>query len=148
MKLLLDTNALIDFIAPREPHASDIRRLCVASSFGDVQLWVSTQSFADAYYVLRKSASERAVKQALLSSLAFFVPCGTYAADLKGALESDWADVEDYLIAHSAKHVDAQFVITRDAAMAPLCPIPAMTAAEFLSYLEAKDGLAYDDIGF
>lgn len=57
MKLFLDTNALIDLVARREPYVSDVGKLCIAAYFGDVQLWASTQSYADAYYVLRRAAS-------------------------------------------------------------------------------------------
>lgn len=148
MRLLLDTNVLLDFVADRMPFASDVRKLCIASSFGDVQLWVSAQSYADAYCVLRNSASESDVKRALLATLEFFVPCGTYAADLKPALESDWHDLEDYLIAFSSKRVDADFFITRDAEVAQKCPVPVMTAHDFIQYLETEHGLVYEDIDF
>lgn len=145
MKLLLDTNVLIDFIADREPYAADVRTLCIASTFGDVQLWVSTQSYADAYYSLRKFAPEEEVKSALLASLEFFVPCGTHAADLRPALESEWHDIEDYLIAYSTKRMGAVSLITRDKEMARKSPVPAYTAAEFLKYLETEHGLVYGD---
>lgn len=146
MKLFLDTNALIDLAARREPFASDVKKLCIASYFGDVQLWISTQSYADAYYVLGRSAPKSEVKGALAATLEFFLVVGTFAADLKPALESDWDDVEDYLIAHSARRADAQFFITRDKALAEKCPVPAMTAAEFLHYLEHEKGLVYDEV--
>lgn len=146
MKLLLDTNILIDVVADRMPYAADVRKLCIAAMFGDVQLWVSTQSYADAFYVLRKKASEAEVKAALLATLDIFLPCGTHAADLRGALESDWPDVEDYLIAFSTKHIGAEAMVTRDAEMAHLSPITAMTAGEVLNALETEHGLVYDDI--
>lgn len=147
MKLLLDTNVLIDLVASRSPFDEDARKLVVASVFGDVQLWVSTQSYADAYYVLRKSASEKAVKSALLATLEHFIPCGTYATDLAAALQSDWPDVEDYLVAHSAKHVQADYFITRDSRLAPLSPVSTMSAKDFLAFLEEEHGLVYEDVG-
>ena len=146
MKLFLDTNALIDLVAQREPYASDVRKLCVAAFFGDVQLWVSTQSYADAYYVLSRSASQSEVKKALAATLEFFLAVGTSAADLKPALESDWDDVEDYLIAHSANRTGADFFVTRDRRLSKKCPVKALTAAEVLRYLEAEKGLAYDEV--
>lgn len=147
MKILLDTNALIDLVAPRVPFDADIRKLCIASMFDDVQLWVSTQSFADAYYVLCKKANREAVKNALLKTLEFIHPCGTYGTDLRGALESDWSDVEDYLIAYSAKHIPADYLITRDKELLERSPIKAMTAHELLTFLEDQ-GLVYADIEF
>ena len=144
MKLFLDTNALIDLAARREPFASDVKKLCIASYFGDVQLLISTQSNAEADNDFGRSAPTSEVKGAL--ALEFFLVVGTFAADLKPALESDWDDVEDYLIAHSARRADAQFFITRDKALAEKCPVPAMTAAEFLHYLEREKGLVYDEV--
>ena len=146
MKLFLDTNALIDLVAQREPFAADIEKLCIASFFGDVQLWIITQSYADAYYVLGRSAPKDEVKKALAATLEFFLAVGTFPADLKPALESNWNDIEDYLIAHSAHRVDAQFFITRDRVLVEKCPIAAMTAAEFLQYLEREKGLVYDEV--
>lgn len=147
MKLLLDTNVLIDLLEPREPYASDVRKLCIAAEYGDVQLWSCVQSFADAYYVLtRRGATEDAVKKALLALLDFFTPCNTYASALRPALSSDWQDVEDYLIAYSSKSIGADLLITRDKEMSALSPVRAMTAHEFLKMMEEDHGLAYDEV--
>ena len=146
MKLLLDTNILIDLVADRAPYAEDVRKLCIAAVFGDVQLWVSAQSYADAFCVLRKEASKRAVKNALLATLDMLLPCGTYASDLRAALESDWPDVEDYLIAASTKHIGADIIVTRDSEMRQRGPVPTMTAEAVLLKLQDERGLVYDDI--
>lgn len=146
MKLLLDTNALVDLVAARRPYVEDIRKLCVASTFGDVQLWASTQSFMDAYYVLCRHADAGDVKRAMLASLEFLIPCGTNASDLRRALESEWNDPEDYLIAYSSKHIGADFIITRDADMIDRAPVKAMPANEFLAFMESEHGLVYDEL--
>lgn len=145
MKVLLDTNALIDFVAPRAPFDKDIRKLCIASAFGDIQLWVSTQSYADAFYVLSRSAAGSQVKRALLSTLDIFMVCGTYAADLRSALESDWHDVEDYMISAFAKRIPADYLVTRDAEMAKKSSLDALTASELLDLLEEQYGYVYDE---
>lgn len=149
MKLLLDTNILLDLVEPREPFASDVRKLCIAAEFGDVQLWVCVQSYADAYYVLvRRGSTPARVKKALLATLDLFTPCNTYASTLKPALQSEWSDIEDYLIAQASKGIGADYLITRDQEMAELSPVPAMTAAEFLSLLESEHNLTYEGIDF
>lgn len=144
MKLLLDTNILLDLIWKREPFYADVEKLCVAAAFGDVQLWVTTQSFADAYYLYCGEASRKKAKQALLETLDLLLPCSTSSADLKPALESDWSDIEDYLIVHAAKRIKADFFITRDAEIAAKSPVPALTAGEFLDHLEREHGLVYE----
>lgn len=145
MKILLDTNALIDLVAAREPYVNDIKKLCIAAVFGDLQIWVNIQSYADAYYVLRKHASAKEVKGALAATLDIFIPCCTYVNDLREALDSDWADLEDFLIAYSAKHIPAKYLITRDMGMIEKCPIKAMTAQDLLGLLEGEYGLVYDE---
>ena len=55
MRLFLDTNVLIDYYARREPFYDDALKLRIAAFFGDVDLWVCTQSFVDAEYILRKA---------------------------------------------------------------------------------------------
>lgn len=146
MKLFLDTNVLIDLVAPRPPFDEDARKLCIAAQFGDVQLWVSTQSYADAYYVLSKDAPAESVKSALLATLELFCICGTHASDLRPALESDWDDVEDYLLVHSARHIPADRVITRDVGLMEKSPIKAMTPRDILAYMRDDLGLEYDSI--
>ena len=127
MKILLDTNALIDLVAVRRPYVNDIKKLCIAAVFGDLQIWAEE------------------VKHALLATLDIFMVCGTYAADLRGALESDWSDIEDYLIAHASKHIPAKYLITRDKELVEKSPIKAMSAQEFLGVLEHEYGLTYDE---
>ena len=104
------------------------------------------EPYADAYYVLSRSASKEEVKKALAATLGFFLVVGPYAASLRVALKSDWDDIEDYPIAHSARRSEAQFFITRDRKLADCCPVKALTAAEFLRYWEDEEGLAYDEV--
>ena len=47
MRLLLDTNALIDFYSARKPHCDWVNKLFIAQAFGDVELWTSAKSFTD-----------------------------------------------------------------------------------------------------
>lgn len=116
--------------AHREPYADDIEKLCIAAHFGDAKLWASTQSYADAYCVLSRTASKEEVKKAFAATLEFFLVVEIYAAGLKPALESDCGDFEDYLVAHSARRSEAQFFITCGKKLVERCPVKALTVAE------------------
>ena len=145
MKLLLDTNAVIDHIAGREPFCHDMEQLCIASYFGDVELWVPVQSFLDGLYALRKYAPEDQLRQAFLASLEFFRPCGSRAEDLRPALESDWPDVEDCLIARAAQNIAADYLVTRDASGFAGSRVATVTPAEAVELL-AQDGFEYGEV--
>ena len=145
MKLLLDTNALIDHVAQRQPYCKAIDELCVASYFGDIELWVPVQSFLDALYSLRKMTDQRTLRNAFIGCLEFFHPCGSRANDLLAALKSNWPDVEDYLIACSAIHVDADYLVTRDTAGFVSSKTKTITPDEAIKMLRKK-GFTYEEV--
>lgn len=146
MHLLLDTNILIDHLARRRPFCDDVRKLCIAQAFGDVKLWVNVQSYVDACYILRKQASQRELRDLMIESLKLFSPCGTHASDLQPALESNWPDVEDFLLAYSGVHVDVDYILTRDPAGFTQAPVPALSPSEFLAFLKEEKGWEYDNL--
>lgn len=145
MKLLIDTNILIDLLTKRAPFYDHAQKLCIASYFGDVELWANVQSYLDASYALRKMTSERALRDAMLGTLEFIHPCGNRAADLREALESDWPDVEDFLIAKGAQNVAADYVVTRDAKGFFDSKIRAISSKDAMELLASK-GMFYDEV--
>lgn len=83
-----------------------------------------------------------------MATLELFNPCGIYAADLKPALESEWHDIEDYLIAHATEHMGAEYLITRDVEVAQRSPVRALFASGMLHVLECDYGLVFDEVSF
>lgn len=144
MKLFLDTNILIDKLSMRAPFADDVRQLCIAKLFGDVQLFVSTQSYLDAIYILRKHATRSELRQRCLRSLQFFETCDVEKAHLPSALKSDWPDVEDYIIAETAVEIGADYLITRDISGFKNSKVKALTPKSFIKLLEKEYGISYD----
>lgn len=146
MKLLLDTNVLIDLVANRMPYAAAAQKLCIAAVFDDAQLWASVQSYMDAYFILRKSASEQEVKKALLETLELIKPCSAYASDLAPALSSEWPDIEDHLVANSTKHIDADCFVTRDDYIIKQSPILALNAESAIKMLDKECNTTYESL--
>lgn len=91
----LDTNILIDLIADRKPHSKYAIRLFQEAEHNAVKLYTSSHSIATTYYLLKKNADEKKLRQ-VISSLLDYVQC--IAIDqsiLKRALHSNHADFED-----------------------------------------------------
>lgn len=145
MNVLLDTNVLIDYYSKRQPFFYDALRLRIAAFFGDVTLWVTTQSLADAEYILRTSYTSQEVRSVMNQSLDYFHVCGVAAQDAIQGLASDWPDLEDFFIAQAASKIKADYVITRDSTGFNQCPIPVCTPSQFLDVLEQK-GLVYEEV--
>ena len=147
MKLLLDTNVYLDFLAQREPYKHEANKLFIASYFGDIELWVSTQSICDAEYIMvRRGHAKADFRRAVLNSSEYIHPCGTHAQDALEALRGEWPDIEDGVIALSSKRIDADYLVTRDSKGFAQAPVRAVSPAEMLSIIERDEGLAYDEI--
>ena len=70
MRVLVDTNVLIDFLAQRAPFFDEARKLLVFAAMGDYELWASASQISDIFYVLSeggKASKTDAAKAALIS---------------------------------------------------------------------------------
>ncbi|HEY1009764.1 MAG TPA: PIN domain-containing protein, partial [Daejeonella sp.] len=79
--IFMDTNVVIDFLAGREPFATDAARLFNLAVEGKVKIYISAVSYNNIYYVLRQSAPGTVVIK-LLEGLADI----TQITDVTGAV--------------------------------------------------------------
>lgn len=146
MKLLLDTNILLDCMMDRQPFAADVRKLLI---LGALDLWMSPSQFADAFYLLTeggKPCLAEAVKFRLLKvkRLARICTLGEY--DIENTLESPWSDFEDACLYQCAKRLRVEAIITRNQADFERSTIPVYDCAEFFARLKDAHGLVYEEI--
>lgn len=146
MKLLLDTNVLLDCLAERKPFFNDVFQIRIAALFGDVELWASIQSFTDIEYILRGSAPMSEIRSTIKESLDLLSICSPAPSDLKTGLESDWPDLEDFLISKAAERIKADFIITRDAKGFVNSSVKALSPSEFLNLLSDQYGVTYEEV--
>ena len=66
MRVFIDTNVLIDFVANREGFSEDADKLFALGITGDIKLMTSALSYVTAMYVARKYEYQD-VKEALLA---------------------------------------------------------------------------------
>ena len=149
MKLLLDTNILLDCMMGRQPFAADARKLLILGALGEVDLWMSPSQFTDAFYLLTEGGKPRlaeSVKLRLLKVKRLARICTLGERDVEGALESSWPDSEDACLYQCAKKLHACAIITRNRADFERSTIPSTTAPEFVAHLKDAHGLVYEEI--
>lgn len=146
MRVLLDTNVLIDYWCTRKPFFEDAIKLRIAACFDDIELWASGQSFTDAEYILSNAGYSSEVREILKKSLDFFKIALPTAPDYATGLASDWDDLEDFLVAKSAQRIRADYLLTRDKTGFVKSSVPVMTPREFLALLKDKYNCEYDMI--
>jgi predicted nucleic acid-binding protein len=147
VRLLLDTNVLIDYYAGREPYHRDAYRLRVMHEFGDAELWASIQSFADIAYVLRGTVSSKRLQDAFYESLDFLRVCSLDQNDLLSATAKKWDDFEDCLIEQCAQKVKADYLLSRDTTGFAQAKTTVLTPDEFFTLMQTEQGLTYEFLG-
>lgn len=132
-KVLVDTNVIIDLLAKREPFYKDAQDLFTLSDKKEIELCISSLSFAKAYYSIAKHHKDVDAKKYLskFKVLVTVFPLEDKAIEL--ALASDFTDFEDGLQYFIAMDNEAEIIITRNKKDFKSSKIPVMTAGEYLN---------------
>jgi predicted nucleic acid-binding protein len=130
--VFVDTNIIIDLLAKREPFYKDAQELFTLSDKKIIQLYISSLSFANAYYSIIKHHKEIDAKKYLakFKVLVKVLPLDDKAIEL--ALASNFNDFEDGLQYYIAIANDADIIITRNKKDFKNSEIPVLTAGEYI----------------
>jgi predicted nucleic acid-binding protein len=133
MKVLFDTNVLIDVLAHREPFYGDSRRVVDLAASGEIEAFVGAGSIADIHYVVRKHHPNAGDALALIADLVTVVrPVDTAAADVLNAIQTGNPDFEDAIVAETALRERTDFIVTRNKADFPKSSIPAISPTDLI----------------
>ncbi|MFN3942724.1 MAG: type II toxin-antitoxin system VapC family toxin [Flavobacterium sp.] len=130
--VFVDTNIIIDLLAKREPFYKDAQELFTLSDKKIIQLYISSLSFANAYYSIIKHHKEIDAKKYLakFKVLVKILPLDDKAIEL--ALASNFNDFEDGLQYYIAIANEADIIITRNKKDFKNSEIPVLTAGEYI----------------
>lgn len=132
MKILIDTNVLVDYLADRSPFADHSEQVLALCESGEVTGLVTANAITDIYYVVRKVAGREKTLEALRTLCSILDIAGVGKTDILNAMELDMPDYEDALAAQCAKRVKADCIVTRDLSDYANSPVPAKDPAAFL----------------
>ena len=137
MKLLIDTNVILDALMTREPWAASARALLLAAAEEKFEACITASSFTDLYYLLRKHLpNKEKTRQALLGLLASVNVLDVTGADCEKAFDLPMSDYEDALLAQCGKRHKADSIISRDLHHFHGSPLQAVGPDEILDKLE------------
>lgn len=131
MKILIDTNVLLDFLQQRESfaEAEEILSLCGRNK---VQGFVAAHSFPNMFFILRKYM-DSAKRRDLLFYLTSLL--GVVSIDYLKILSALSRADEDCLQDECAAEIKADFIVTRNTDDFKNSMVPAITPAAFLKTL-------------
>lgn len=149
MKLMLDTNVMIDLFCEREGFYEDAKKLLAMSVLGDGTLWACANSFTDIYYVAtRQGVDGSALQEAFIESAEDIEVCSLDKGDILNASARKWNDFEDCLVEECANKIGADVIVTRDCRGFEQATVPAMSPAQLFDFLEREYGVVYDEVDF
>ncbi len=130
-KIFLDTNIVLDLLM-REEYKAQIRDLI--RSCADDELYVSYLTVANAAYIMRKYSKEE-LNDNLNLILELFEIIPNDKHQIEKAIKTNGSDFEDILQYQSAKSVQCEVILTRNAKDFQFSDIPIMDVGEFLNTL-------------
>ncbi len=131
-KVFVDTNVIIDLLSKREPFYKEAQDLFTLGDKKEIQLCISSLSFANAYYSIAKHHKAIDAKKYLSK---FKVLVSVLSLDDKAielSLASDFEDFEDGLQYFVAMDNEVDTIITRNKKDFKNSKIPVLTAGEYL----------------
>lgn len=114
MKVLVDTNIIIDVLASRKPFAEDAEKIFLLAARENVEAYISASSITDIYYILRKYSSEENSRRSIFNLCQIFKVASVSATECIDALESGIPDYEDALQEACARGAHMDGIVTRD----------------------------------
>ena len=133
MKIVLDTNVILDIVEKREPYFSDSYQVFLKSAAREFEAIIGAGSVTDIYYITRRNCkNSRQALSFIMDMFKVITFVDTKAVDIQEAIKLDFSDFEDAVIAATASREGASYIITRNTGDFVKSPVPAMTPADFL----------------
>ena len=143
MKVLLDTNIMVDVLQRREPWFEDGAYVFRAVANNVVTGCLTTKQIADLHFFSRKVYKGRdnvdaKARQIIGKLFALFHVIDTLAVDCQNALSLNNGDYEDAILIESAVRAGVDCIITRDLDHFKLSPIPVFSLEAFAAELKKQ----------
>ena len=136
MKLLIDTNVVLDILLYRKPYHENAAKIAVLSEKGHISCYVSASAVTDVYYIAQKELKSKDAAKALLVNLfSTFRIAAVSETSIHEALDLDWDDFEDCVQYTVGKNMNAEYIITRNAKDFAKSQIIAISPDEFLNMI-------------
>ena len=136
MKVLIDTNVILDVLCSRESFvkfSSIVWKYCEVSR---IEGYIYALSVPNIVYILRKELTPEKTKQVIDTLFLIFNVADLRASDLKKAGAMKSGDYEDALQMICAERIRADYIVTRNTADFADSRVPVITPYELIGKLQ------------
>lgn len=139
MKVLFDTNILLDVILDRPPFAAPASLLLAEVELGNLQGYLGATTVTTIYYLTAKVLGRPLATAAIEKLLQIFEVAPVNRNVLTGALAMDFSDFEDAVIHAAALFAGADVLVTRDGRGFKSAQLPVLTPNELVALLRLME---------
>jgi len=137
VKVLFDTNVILDVLMDRTPFAEEASFLMTKVEKAEIEGFLVATTVTTLFYLLQKAIGKKAAGEKIRSLLSIFEPLPVNHRILKDALNSPFADFEDAVLYEAARHAGVEYILTRNVKDFMKSDLPVFTPVEFLAMLKA-----------
>jgi len=137
MKVLLDTNVLLDAIVNREPFYLDAQNVIDLILDNKLEGYITANSVTDIFYIAKKHLSQSDLRNTMRSLFAIFSIVDVLGTDCRKALDFPLDDYEDALLVVCSSKTAIDYIITRDEEFLQKAKlsIPVISPVDFLQMM-------------
>lgn len=114
MKVLIDTNIILDVLCKRPEFYEDSARIFKLCEVKKITGVISALSIPNIMYILRKELDADKTKEVLDNLMLIFSVADLKADDLKKAADMKFKDFEDAIQSACASRIKANYIVTRN----------------------------------
>ena len=137
MKVLFDTNVVLDHLLGREPFVENAEQLLNLVDTGRIDGIICSTTATTIHYLASKAVGAPAAMEYLRQLLAIFDVATVDRDVLKGALDLGFSDFEDAVLYEAACKAGAVAIVTRNGKDFTRSALPVFDPAELLAAVYA-----------
>lgn len=114
MKVLFDTNVILDLLLARQPYEREAARLVAAVERSQLTGYLCATTITTLFYLYAKSSSSVQARKATGQLLTLFDVAPVNRGVLQLALEREFGDYEDAVLHEAARIAGVEAIVTRN----------------------------------
>lgn len=135
MKILFDTNIVLDVLMDRSPHSDVAVELFSRVEEGSLIGYLCGTTITTVFYLAAKTVDAERAQEEIKKLLSLFEVAPVNRHVLESALELDFKDFEDAVLHEAACHIGADAIVTRNQKDFKKSRIPIYSSAEMVKIL-------------
>lgn len=140
MKILVDTNIIIDALTGREPFKDAAEQIFILAANQIADMHITASSATDIYYLVRKHLHSTEQAKLIISKLyELFYILDVTSGDCIDALSNGMKDYEDAVVSCCAYRNQMQYIVTRNLKDYEQSKVPAILPDDFIKLIMEEE---------